>query len=173
MNIMKSAFVLMILINTAFAPCVQNKREGEQCSNAAPCSTPHGNCGDPHYMCRAYKQAGVNHCDACEQTHRGAVNGICFPGELVHGCWGEQGTCARGLECKANTRRYEPCEPTVANTPGCVCRPKPDTAHEEYDDLMDASYGDDDLFYEEAVLNLQIAEEGIEFARAVKAKKRA
>eukprot|EP01083_Nonionella_stella_P110797 324470_1 len=32
---------------------------------------------------------------------------------------------------------------------------------------------DDDLFYEEAVLNLQIAEEGIEFARAVKAKKRA
>eukprot|EP01084_Bolivina_argentea_P301133 519428_1 len=32
---------------------------------------------------------------------------------------------------------------------------------------------DDDLFYDEAVLNLQIAEEGIEFARAVKAKKRA
>eukprot|EP01083_Nonionella_stella_P110795 324464_1 len=32
---------------------------------------------------------------------------------------------------------------------------------------------DDDLFYEEAVLNLQIAEEGMEFARALKGKKRA
>eukprot|EP01084_Bolivina_argentea_P301137 519435_1 len=156
--IMKSVFAMILLVNVAKAPCVHNAEPLQQCVHITNtgCTRPIWNCMETGERCiKSVLTAKEVPGQCCEtpKTDRAACRGA------LHGC---PDPCTRSHHCA--DIRNDPCTEDVLQ---CTCKPKPIAAAAHQVDF------DDDLFYDEAVLNLQIAEEGMEFARALKGKKRA
>eukprot|EP01084_Bolivina_argentea_P301136 519434_1 len=156
--IMKSVFAMILLVNVAQARCVHNAEPFQQCVHAIDtgCRTPIWNCMESGEWC--HKKVTTDVPGQCCET----------PKTYDTACRAPQHTCPDPCPSDAHCAniRNDDCIFTEGVLQECTCkRYLTDDAHQ-----VDF---DDDLFYDEAVLNLQIAEEGMEFARALKGKKRA